>query len=164
MSISIDLNRTPLSTSLVGPMINDLTLCRRQKLDIVVPVRPVKFYGYSFPISFVFGVIPYSFGTVHWITITETNCRPPTRCHALKQKRCTVWVYYRHESSIKTPHAVQRLAWLLLSLVSPTWRTSGGCWVIVTSVHTLYSRPRIGRCVLGTRHRRMQQRCKGSHY
>ena len=101
-------------------------------------VRPVKFYGNSFPISFVFGVIPYSFGTVHCITITETNCRPLTRCHALKQKRFTVWIYYRHESSIKTPHAVQRLAWLLLSLVYPTWRTSGGCWVIVTSVHTLY--------------------------
>ncbi len=131
-------------------MINDLTLCRRQKLDIVVPVRPVKFYGYSFPISFVFGVIPYSFGTVHCITITETNCRPLTRCHALKQKRFTVWIYYRHESSIKTPHAVKRLAWLLLSLVSPTWRTSGGCWIIVTSVHTLYSgwspQGRFGHC------------------
>ena len=55
------------------------------------------------------------------------------------KKRFTVGIYYRHESSIKTPYAVQRLAWLLSSLVSPTWRTSGGCWVIVTSVHSLYS-------------------------
>ena len=60
--------------------------------------------------------------------------------------RFTVWIYYRHESSIKTPYAVQRLAWLLLSLVSPTWRTSGGCWVIVTSV-PLYNIGRI-RCYL----------------
>ena len=122
-------------------MINDLTLRRWQKLDIVVPVRPVKFL--FVPNQLCYGVIPYSFGTIQCITITETNCRPLTRCHALKQKRFTVWIYYRHESSIKTPHAVQRLAWLLLSLVSPTWRTSGGCWVIVTSVRSLYYRSKI---------------------
>ena len=42
---------------------------------------------------------------------------------------------------VLAPHAVKRLAWLLLSLISPTWRTSGGCWVIVTSVHSLYRLP-----------------------
>ena len=144
MSMSIHVNRTALSTSLVGQWLmanNDLTLGRRQKLDITIPVGPVKFLRLFVPDQLCFGVVPYSFSTVQYITITETNCWPLTRCHALKQKRFIVWIYYRHESSIKTPHAVQRLAWLLLSLVSPTWRTSGGCWVIVMSVHSLYRAP-----------------------
>ena len=138
MSISIDLNRTPLSTSLVGPMINDLTLCRQQKLDTCRSSQTYQILRLFVPDQLCFW--RHTVLVRHCTTITETNCRPLTRCHALKQKRFTVWIYYRHESSIKTPHAVQRLAWLLLSLVSPTWRTSGGCWVIVTSVHTLYYR------------------------
>ena len=144
MSKSINLNRTPLSTSLVGPMINDLTLCRRQKLDIVVPLRPVKFYGYSVPISSVFGIIPYSCGTVQCITITETNCRPLTRCQLPCFETKTVYCLDLLQTRIKRQNTTRSSAASVVVVVVGISNMADFRWVLGNrdvSAYPLYLSP-----------------------